>query len=171
MDIDFGDLSGLGGAGGPPYRRIVGRIRLLIVAGRLAGGDRLPAVRELAGQLGVNPMTVARAYRELAGLGLVQARQRKGVFVTLGSQDGEAGLSPADRRAARASLAELLDEAAAVAWRLGLPKAELSAMLAERYAAPAAKPRPEPADRPEPATRQQAPAASPESPDLEPWML
>ena len=45
-----------------------------IHTGRLAGGDRLPPIRGLAGQLGVSPGTVAAAYRALQGRGLVASR-------------------------------------------------------------------------------------------------
>ena len=53
-----------------------------IEQGRLEPGERLPPVRELAASLGIAPNTVAKAYRELEGIGLLVARGRLGTFVT-----------------------------------------------------------------------------------------
>ncbi len=49
--------------------------------GRLEPGTRLPTVRDLAGQLGLAVNTVARAYRELETVGIVETRGRQGTFV------------------------------------------------------------------------------------------
>ena len=49
--------------------------------GRLPAGTRLPTVRELAAELGLAANTVARAYRELEGAGIVETRRRWGTFV------------------------------------------------------------------------------------------
>jgi len=53
----------------------------LITAGRLAPGDRLPTVRELAVALAVSPATVSHAWQALAGIGLIVSRGRSGTFV------------------------------------------------------------------------------------------
>ena len=52
-----------------------------IAVGRLAPGDRLPAIRELADSLSLAPNTVAAAYRRLADRGVVVSRGRAGTFV------------------------------------------------------------------------------------------
>jgi DNA-binding transcriptional regulator YhcF (GntR family) len=57
--------------------QIIGGIR----DGRLAPGTRLPTVRELAAELNMAVNTVARAYRELEGAGVVETRGRFGTFV------------------------------------------------------------------------------------------
>ena len=49
--------------------------------GSLAPGTKLPAVRNLAGELGVAPHTVARAYKELEAAGVVVTRGRNGTVV------------------------------------------------------------------------------------------
>ena len=65
----------------PIYRQLIDQIRLVIVRGRLACGDRLPSVRALASRLVINPNTVARAYGELVRDGVIESQQGKGYFV------------------------------------------------------------------------------------------
>lgn len=59
-------------------------LRRAIAEGTLRPGDDLPPVRQLAGDLGINLNTVARAYRELEGEGLVVAVRGRGTVVTAG---------------------------------------------------------------------------------------
>ena len=66
----------------PIYRQIVDQLRQLLAAGTLRPGDPLPSVRQLAADLGVNLNTVAIAYRELAGEGLVEIKHGRGARVT-----------------------------------------------------------------------------------------
>ena len=66
----------------PIYRQIVDQLRQFIAAGTLQPGDPLPSVRQLAADLGVNLNTVAIAYRELAGEGLVEIKHGRGARVT-----------------------------------------------------------------------------------------
>ncbi len=68
-------------SGTPPYEQIRQHIDDLITTGSLATGHRLPTVRQLAGDLGLAPGTVARAYRELEQGGLVQTRRGAGTRV------------------------------------------------------------------------------------------
>jgi DNA-binding transcriptional MocR family regulator len=65
----------------PLYRQIAHRLRAEIEAGRLAAGSRLPSVRELARDLGVNLVTVVTAYRELIRAGLASGQVGRGTFV------------------------------------------------------------------------------------------
>ena len=65
----------------PPFEQIRSRVAELIVSGTLAGGQRLPAVRQLAGDLRVAPGTVARAYKELETAGLLVTRRGAGTRV------------------------------------------------------------------------------------------
>jgi len=67
--------------GAPIYQQIVDQIQFRIMSGQLAPGDELPAIRNLAENLRVNPNTVARAYRELENDGLVEKRRTTGTFV------------------------------------------------------------------------------------------
>jgi DNA-binding transcriptional regulator YhcF (GntR family) len=66
----------------PPYEQLKARITEQVDSGALAPGVRLPTVRALAGELGLAPNTVARAYRELEALGVLATRGRSGTFVS-----------------------------------------------------------------------------------------
>lgn len=55
----------------PVYEQIRSQIEAAIRGGALQGGDKLPSVRQLAGDLRIAPGTVAKAYAELAAQGLI----------------------------------------------------------------------------------------------------
>lgn len=67
-----------------PFQQIMDQFRNLIERGELRAGDTLPTVRQLAGDLGVAPNTVARAYAELQGEGLLTSNRRRGTSVAAG---------------------------------------------------------------------------------------
>ena len=75
----------------PPFEQLRAQVHGLISSGALAAGTRLPAVRQLAGDLGVAPGTVARAYRELEAEGLVAGNGRHGTLVTAAGPAGRDG--------------------------------------------------------------------------------
>ena len=66
------------------YVEIAERYREYIKLGIYKDGDKLPSVREAAGELGVNPNTVARAYALLEEEGFLCALPKKGAYVTYG---------------------------------------------------------------------------------------
>ena len=68
-------------AGAPPFEQVRDGIRAQVESGALAPGFRLPPVRSLAESLGLAANTVARAYKELEALGVVETRGRAGTFV------------------------------------------------------------------------------------------
>ena len=68
-------------SGLPVYRQIMEQVRRMIVARRLAAGERLPSVRDLAATLGINPLTVGKAYGELERAGVIEMRRGLGMFV------------------------------------------------------------------------------------------
>ncbi|CAN5606934.1 GntR family transcriptional regulator [soil metagenome] len=65
----------------PPYEQLRRQLADLIAAGRLGPGDRLPPLRQLAGDLGVAVGTVARTYRELEQDGMLTSRRGGGTRV------------------------------------------------------------------------------------------
>lgn len=69
-----------------PYRSIFERIEADILSGRMAPGQKLPAIRYLAEQFSVNPNTVQRAFTELKQAGLIFGERGLGSFVTKDTQ-------------------------------------------------------------------------------------
>lgn len=66
----------------PIYSQLVEKIKLGILSGELPPGSKLPPVRELAAEAGVNPNTMQRAMQELEREGLVYTQRTAGRFVT-----------------------------------------------------------------------------------------
>lgn len=65
----------------PIYAQLERGLRAAIATGRLAQGDQLPTVRQLAVDLRVNSNTVARVYAELERAGVIETRRGVGSFV------------------------------------------------------------------------------------------
>ena len=65
----------------PIYIQIVDGFCAQISSGVLQSGEKLPSVRELAGELSINPNTIQRAYRELENEGYLVTLPGKGAFV------------------------------------------------------------------------------------------
>ena len=66
----------------PIYTQLVDQMKLGIVSGEWIPGQRIPAVRELAVDAGVNPNTMQRALQELERQGLMFSQRTSGRFVT-----------------------------------------------------------------------------------------
>lgn len=64
------------------YEQIRDQIKKFIKLGVLKDGDKMPSVRELAFDLGINPNTVMKAYQELEKNGYIKIISKKGAFVT-----------------------------------------------------------------------------------------
>src|SRR5690242_20885933 len=71
-------------SGVPTYLQLVQQVRQAVRLGLLAPGDQLPTVKEVVGELAINPNTVLKAYRELDREGLVEGRRGIGTFVAEG---------------------------------------------------------------------------------------
>ncbi|HWW51793.1 MAG TPA: PLP-dependent aminotransferase family protein [Verrucomicrobiae bacterium] len=65
----------------PLYVQLRDQLRALVHSGELRFGDRIPASRELAGQLGVHRTTIANAYAELESEGLIEGHVGRGTFI------------------------------------------------------------------------------------------
>lgn len=65
----------------PIWRQIELGVKRLVASGALAPGVAVPSMRDLAQELGVNPMTVSKAYQRLADSGVVETRRGEGTFV------------------------------------------------------------------------------------------
>ena len=110
----------------PIYEQIQSELRRLMLTGALPPGSRLPSVRELAGQLAINPNTIQRAYRELEADGYILSVAGKGSFVAQVDQIAE----QQKKQAVGAFLA-----AAQRLRALGLTQVQLTQLLTQEDAA------------------------------------
>ncbi len=65
----------------PVYQQIIDQVKRDIALGRLAKDERLPTVRQLAGELTINPNTISKAYRQMEQEGIINTRPGAGTFV------------------------------------------------------------------------------------------
>jgi GntR family transcriptional regulator len=79
MDPEWNDRA-------PIYRQLRDRVVAMILDGALKEGDALPSVRTVAADYRVNPLTVLKAYDQLADEGLVEKRRGVGLFVNPGAR-------------------------------------------------------------------------------------
>lgn len=116
LHLDFGsDI--------PIYQQIRDQVVVGIADGRLPPGEKLPTVRALAEESGVNTMTVSKAYQLLKQEGYIRTDRRSGTVVCPRGNRGK--LEGATLRALRVSLSEL---------RLaGLDREEALALCARLY--------------------------------------
>ncbi len=105
-----------------------GLVEYGIACGEFRPGDRLPSVRDLAGEAGVAPMTVSQVYRELKDAGLIEGRAGSGTFVSRRTgSDGPGERLPGFHRRVDA----LIDEGLA----LGLRAGDIAGLVAARLSA------------------------------------
>jgi len=73
-------------SGVPVYRQLMDQIKFHVASGLVAPGDELPSTRALSSELGLNPMTVSKAYSYLEKEGVVERRPGRPLIVAaLGS--------------------------------------------------------------------------------------
>lgn len=109
------------------YVQIENHIQFAIASGRLNATDQLPSVRELSERLGVNPNTVAKAYRDLEVMGLLYTRRGMGVFVNK-------NIEAKCREDCRKRIIGRLHEVAAEAKAAGMNEKEIVEVLQKSYA-------------------------------------
>lgn len=105
----------------PVYEQVARQIRLLVASGALPPGTTLPPVRRLAGDLGVNLNTIARAYRLLEGEGFLDIRHGAGVKVAAPAVEVDASTQENLLEELRMTLARLR--------QVGVPTDELSSVV------------------------------------------
>lgn len=110
-----------GSSGVPPYLQLVHQVRQSLLLGYLREGDRLPTVKEVAGDLAINPNTVVKAYRQLEHEGLAAGRPGQGTFIT-----GTPAPSAPASKALRGSLEKWFRDAA----EAGLSQEAIAALIA-----------------------------------------
>lgn len=89
----------------PPFEQLREQLAADIRSGELTAGAKLPTVRGLADDLGLAPNTVARAYRELEEVGIIETRGRNGSFVAWSSDGAQRQAEEAARSFAERILA------------------------------------------------------------------
>ena len=103
--------------GRPLYTQLVEQLKAKIVSGEYPPGQRIPPVRELAAEAGVNPNTLQRAFSELEREGLVYTQRTSGRYITA---DQEL-ISQCRSRTAAGFVSDFLQSME----RIGIPKEQL----------------------------------------------
>lgn len=108
-------------SGVPIYRQVIEQVNRQIDRGQLEVGTLLPSVRQLAAELGVNPMTVSRAYSQLEADSVVERKRGIGMIVI--------------RKAIRPSgvLKPAIKQIVSDAKQLGLTEKELARLIREQW--------------------------------------
>lgn len=108
----------------PIYAQLIRQIRAGIVSGAFSPGERLPSVRDLAMEAGVNPNTMQRALAQLENEGLVRTERTAGRYVT----EDRALIEQLRAEAARNLTAEFLEKMRGIGYG-----PEQAATLLERW--------------------------------------
>ncbi|HEY1656512.1 MAG TPA: GntR family transcriptional regulator [Candidatus Tumulicola sp.] len=109
--------------GAPPYVQVKEQVRAAIERGELVPGATLPTVRQLAGDLGIAPNTVARAYADLQQEGWLVSDGRRGTRVA-----GE--LPQLDRRGRTRTLRQSLERFVDALVHRGYTRGEIAVEIA-----------------------------------------
>ncbi len=99
----------------PIYSQLIAQIKVGIVSGAFPPGERLPSVRDLATEAGVNPNTMQRALTELERDGLVYSQRTTGRFVT----EDQAMIASAKRSLAERHIQAFLEAMTHLGYGLG----------------------------------------------------
>ena len=103
-------------SGVPIYKQIIDQISRLVISGFLKPGDKLPSVRQTAGTLEVNPMTISKAYSILEATGVLERKRGIGMIVASDQKQTK----DIDKRLEL--IKPVLNEAATQANQLAIPK-------------------------------------------------
>ncbi len=128
-------------SGVPVFRQICDQVRFQVAAGVLRAGAEIPSTRDLGERLGINPMTVSKAYASLEQEGVLERRPGLSLVVRGAGKDTGKG---SDRRAAadrtrelkHDELARLLQPAAIAARQLGIPAKDALEIFRKTLRAP-----------------------------------
>lgn len=88
----------------PIYAQLMDTLKRRIITGRYLPGEKLPSVRELAAEAGINPNTVQRAFSELEREGLIYTQRATGKYVTENADE----IKSARQALAKTQVAEFL---------------------------------------------------------------
>jgi GntR family transcriptional regulator len=114
-------------SGKPVYLQVVDQIKAAAASGALRPGESLPSIRPLAEQLRINRNTVAKAYAELEGQGVIETIAGKGCFLRENN-------SPFKREVRHKMLADEIDAAIVQAHHLQVGEKDFLNLVKERLA-------------------------------------
>ena len=112
-------------SGKPVYLQVVDQVKAAAASGALRPGEPLPSIRPLAEQLRVNRNTIAKAYTELEGQGVIETIAGRGCFL-------KENHSPFRKEVRRKMLAEEIDAAVVQAHHLQFGKKQFLELVEER---------------------------------------
>ena len=112
-------------SGKPVYLQVVDQVKAAAASGALRAGEPLPSIRPLAEQLRVNRNTVAKAYAELEGQGVIETVAGRGCFL-------RENHTPFRKDVRLKMLAEEIDAAVVQAHHLRVEEKEFLALVKER---------------------------------------
>ncbi len=112
-------------AGKPVYLQLADQIRYAAASGRLRPGEPLPSLRPLAEELRINRNTIAKAYAELEGQGIIETIPGKGFFLKNNN-------SPFSQQTRQKLLLTEIDEAVVTAHHLQVDREKFLALVKER---------------------------------------
>jgi len=112
-------------AGKPVYLQLDEQIRYAAASGRLRPGEPLPSLRPLAEELRINRNTIAKAYAELEGQGIIETIPGKGFFLKNNN-------SPFSQQMRQKLLLTEIDEAVVTAHHLQVDREKFLALVKER---------------------------------------
>ena len=107
----------------PIFIQIIEKIKMDIISGLYAPGDKLPSVRELAQNASVNPNTMQKALSELERTGLVYSRRTSGRYIT----EDAAMITNLKKTLAKDIVTQFLDNMQ----RLGIQDEEVISLISE----------------------------------------
>ena len=112
-------------SGKPVYLQLVDQIRYAAASGTLHSGEPLPSIRPLAEELRVNRNTIAKAYAELEGQGVIETIPGKGCFLKKSD-------SPFNKQVRQKLLLTEVDQAVVMAHHLQVDREKFLALVRER---------------------------------------
>ena len=99
----------------PIYAQLMDTLKRRIITGRYLPGEKLPSVRELAAEAGLNPNTVQRAFSELEREGLIYTQRATGKYVTENADE----IKSARQALAKTQVAEFLSNMQSLGYSVG----------------------------------------------------
>ena len=99
----------------PIYAQLMDTLKRRIITGRYLLGEKLPSVRELAAEAGINPNTVQRAFSELEREGLIYTQRATGKYVTENADE----IKSARQALAKTQVAEFLSNMQSLGYSVG----------------------------------------------------